>query len=281
MGRGARETVLGTLGKATILQIPPELQDLTRRFGEAVWKRDTEDPQRKLVLLKYLDGNYTNYMQERTRFHKSSFSLEILNTSRQERQLYEFIVSKGPEEKVWQIQLEVYEPVSDPSIQILGWALVNDSCTITLNCTAERGDNVSYSWGSWDTSTSGLCSHNGSLLYLSYPLQNTSIACACTASNPISSRVVTFNSSECSYEQRGKFPRTEHLVLLVVVPIVAVIIITGVFTAAHLAMPIAKQEHLPLAEDSAVHTIYSQVQRVESPDKEPTTVYASVMMPTA
>ncbi|KAF1471505.1 Signaling lymphocytic activation molecule, partial [Megadyptes antipodes antipodes] len=166
----------------------------------------TEDPQRKLILLKYLDGNYTNYMQGRTCFHKSNFSLEILNTSRQERQLYEFIVSKGPEEKVWQIQLEVYEPVSDPSIQILGWALVNDSCTITLNCTAERGDNVSYSWGSWDASTSGLCSHNGSLLYLSYPLQNTSITCACTASNPISSQVITFSSSECNYEQGGKFP---------------------------------------------------------------------------
>lgn len=100
--------MLGTLGKATILQIPPELQNLALRFGEAVWKRDTEDPQRKLVLLKYLDGNYTNYMQGRTCFHKLNFSLEILNTSRQERQLYEFIVSKGPEEKVWQIQLEVY-----------------------------------------------------------------------------------------------------------------------------------------------------------------------------
>ncbi|NXJ36652.1 SLAF1 protein, partial [Ciconia maguari] len=160
-----------------------------------------EDPQRKLVLLKYMDGNYTNYMQGRTRFHVTNFSLEILNTSRQDRQLYEYIVSKGSEEKVWQIQLEVYEPVSDPSIQILGWALANSSCTVTLNCTAERGDNVSYSWGSRDTSTSGLCSHNGSLLHLSYPLQNASIACACTASNPVTSRVVTFNSSECSYEQ--------------------------------------------------------------------------------
>lgn len=108
MGRGARETVLGTLGKATILRIPTELQDLTLRFGAAVWKRDTEDPQRKLVLLKYSDGNYTNYMQGRTRFHNSDFSLEILNTKRQDRQLYEYIVSKGPEEKVWQIQLEVY-----------------------------------------------------------------------------------------------------------------------------------------------------------------------------
>ncbi|XP_059688071.1 signaling lymphocytic activation molecule [Gavia stellata] len=266
MGRGARETVLGTSGKATILQIPPELQKLTLHFGEAVWKRDTEDPQRKLVLLKYSDGNYTNYMQGRTRFHKLDFSLEILNTSRQDRQLYEYIVSKGPEEKVWQIQLEVYEPVSDPSIQILGWALANGSCTVTVNCTAERGDNVSYSWGSRDTGTLGLCTRNGSLLQLSYPLQNASIACACTASNPVSSRVVTFNSSECSYEQGSSTGlRTEHLVLMVVVPIVVVILLTGVFLAIHLDMPKTGQEpeDSPLAEDSAVHTIYSQVQRVQ------------------
>ncbi|XP_072702577.1 signaling lymphocytic activation molecule-like [Ciconia boyciana] len=266
MGRKARETVLGTLGKTTILQIPPELQKLTLRFEAAVWKRDTEDPQRKLVLLKYMDGNYTNYMQGRTRFHVTNFSLEILNTSRQDRQLYEYIVSKGSEEKVWQIQLEVYEPVSDPSIQILGWALANSSCTVTLNCTAERGDNVSYSWGSRDTSTSGLCSHNGSLLHLSYPLQNASIACACTASNPVTSRVVTFNSSECSYEQGGSTGlRTKHLVLMVVVPILIVMMFTVVFVAVHLATSTAGQEHSPspLAEDSAMHTIYSQVQRVE------------------
>lgn len=96
--------------------------------------------------------------------------------------------------------------MSDPSIQILGWALVNGSCTVTLNCTAERGDNVSYSWGSRDAPTSGLCSRNGSLLHLSYPLHNASVACACTASNPVSSRVVAFKSSECSYEQEGKTP---------------------------------------------------------------------------
>ncbi|NXG80541.1 SLAF1 protein, partial [Baryphthengus martii] len=160
----------------------------------------TEDPQRKLVLLNYMNGNYTNYMESRTRFHKSNFSLEILNTSRQDRQLYQYIVNKGSEEKVWPVQLEVYEPVSDPSIELLAWALANGSCTVTLNCTAERGDHVSYSWGSGDAGTSGFCSRNGSLLHLSYPLRNTSIACSCTASNPVSSRVGTFNSSRCSYE---------------------------------------------------------------------------------
>ncbi|KFV17270.1 Signaling lymphocytic activation molecule, partial [Pterocles gutturalis] len=225
-----------------------------------------EDPLRKLVLLKYSDSNYTNYMEGRTRFHASDFSLEILNTSRQDRQLYEYIVSKGSEEKVWQIQLEVYEPVSDLSIQILSWAQTNGSCTVTLNCTAARGDNVSYSWGSRDASTSGLCTRNSSLLHLSYPLQNASIACACTASNPISSWVVDFNSSQCSYEQGGSAEMTtEHLVLAVVVPIATVMMFTGAFVVAYLVMPGAsrEQEHSPLAEDNAVHTIYSQVQRVE------------------
>ncbi|XP_030329567.1 signaling lymphocytic activation molecule [Strigops habroptila] len=263
MVHGVRETVLGTLGKATILRIPPDLQNLTLDFGAAVWKRDTEDPQRKLILLKYLDGKYTNYMQERTRFHMLDFSLEILNTSRQDRQLYEYIVSKGPEEKVWQIQLEVYEPVSDPTIQILGWVLANDTCNITLNCTAERGDNISYSWGSGDNSTSGLCSHNSSLLHLTYPLQNSSISCSCTTSNPVSTQVIAFNSSKCSYKQMGSARLgMEGLLLIVVVPIAAVMLI-GVLMAVRLAKPVASQESSPLTEDSTVHTIYSQVQRVQ------------------
>ncbi|XP_065516216.1 signaling lymphocytic activation molecule-like isoform X2 [Lathamus discolor] len=332
---GVKETVLGTLGKATRLRIPPDLRDLTLRFGAAVWKRDTEDPQRKLILLKYADGNYTNYVQDRTRFHELDFSLEILNTSRQDGQLYEYTVSKGPEEKVWRIQLEVYEPVSDPSIQILSWVLANGTCNITLNCTAERGDSISYSWGSADTSTSGPCSRNSSLLHLTFPLQSSSVSCSCTTSNPVSTRVVAFNSSQCSHKQTGSAGLgPQRLLLMVVVPMAAVMLI-GVLMAARVAKPSAGQEGSALAEDSAVHTIYSQVQRrqkqkgasitehpscitiyttatgqpldtalvpstapcaprdplaqphtlqghlVQSPSKEPTTVYASVMMPTA
>uniref|UniRef100_A0A663M1R0 Ig-like domain-containing protein n=1 Tax=Athene cunicularia TaxID=194338 RepID=A0A663M1R0_ATHCN len=176
-GRGARETVLGTLGK------------------------------RKLVLLKYADGNYTNYMQGRAQFHESDFSLEILNTSRQDQQGPRQRLRPSPDTNLCLLPPSVsLEPVSDPSIHVLSWALANGSCTVTLNCTAARGDNVLYSWDSWDTSTSGLCSGSGSLLHFSYPLQNTSVACTCTASNAISSQVVTFNFSECSYEQGGKFP---------------------------------------------------------------------------
>ncbi|NXK44191.1 SLAF1 protein, partial [Chauna torquata] len=164
----------------------------------------TEDPQSKDILLKYSDSNYTNYKPEENRFHLANFSLEILNTKRQDQQLYEYIISKEEKEKVWQIQLEVYEPVSDPSIQVLSRMLANNSCTVTLNCTVARGDNVSYSWAGLEASASSPCAHNGSLLHLSYDPNNASLACACTASNPVSSRAVAFNSSACSYEQGGE-----------------------------------------------------------------------------
>ncbi|KFQ33947.1 Signaling lymphocytic activation molecule, partial [Merops nubicus] len=224
-----------------------------------------EDPHRKLVLLSYSQGKYTNYMKERISFHEDTFSLEILNTSRQDWQIYEYSVSKGSEEEVWQIQLEVYEPVSDPSIEILRWALANGTCTLTLNCTAERGDHVSYSWGGQDRGTPGLCSHNGSLLHLSYPLQNVSIACSCTASNPVSRRVATFNSSECSYSQGGSGRLWwDQLVLVVVVPIAMGMLLVGIFIARLATSTAARgQELSPLAEDTTVHTIYSQVQRVQ------------------
>ncbi|NXI67147.1 SLAF1 protein, partial [Anseranas semipalmata] len=178
-----------------------------------------EDPRSKVVLLKYSGGNYTNYKPEQNRFHPDNFSLEILNTKRQDQKLYEYIISKEAEEKVWQIQLEVYEPVSDPSIQVLGWMLANNSCTVTLNCTAARGDNVSYSWAGLEASTSSPCAHNGSLLSLSYDPNNTSLACACTASNPVSSSTVTFKSSACSYEQGGKAAAASPAQCCLVLPV--------------------------------------------------------------
>ncbi|XP_021232381.1 signaling lymphocytic activation molecule-like [Numida meleagris] len=311
-GRGTMETVLGTLGKATILAIPPELQKLTQRFGTATWKRSTENPLSKEILLTYYNGSHINYKTEQNHFHPSNFSLEILSTQRQDQQLYEYSITMEATERNWHIQLKVYEPVSDPVIHILGWTLANDSCTVTLNCTAARGDNVSYSWASTEAGTSSPCAHNGSLLQLSYNPANSSLPCACTASNPVSRRTAAFHSSVCSAEQRGS-TRTGML-LGVVLPIVILTMLTVASAAAYVAANKRRsREHPPPAEDSAMHTIYAQVQRVEkqkspcsppgtehsicttiyaaatgasqpphspqNPDTEPMTVYASVMLP--
>ncbi|XP_027561170.1 signaling lymphocytic activation molecule-like [Neopelma chrysocephalum] len=245
---GETETVPGTLGKATILRIPPRLRELTREFRESSWKRWGPFP-RKQVLVKYSGGNCTNHFQGQIRFHGSDFSLEILNTSRGDGQLYEYVVSKGPEEEVLQLQLKVYEPISHPSIRILSRELSNGSCTFALNCTTQEGDEVSYSWGSQDSGisgNSGPCSGNSSFLSLSHPPWDTNIPCVCTATNPVSSGAVAFQPPQCGHEPR------------------------------------AEQEQEPSPE----HTIYSQVQRVQKPKEPPspdpnscTTIYAAATGP--
>ncbi|XP_039246292.1 signaling lymphocytic activation molecule [Pipra filicauda] len=286
MHPGESETVPGTLGKATILRIPPRLRELTAEFRESSWKRWGSFP-KKQVLVKYSGGNCTNHFQGQIRFHRADFSLEILNTSRRDGQLYEYVVSKGPEEEVQQIRLQVYEPVSHPSIRILSWELANGSCTVALNCTAERGDEVSYSWGSQDSGVSGLCSGNSSFLHLSYPPWDTDTPCVCTASNPVSSRAVAFHPPECGHEPRGGArPRMELLVLLVVpvvIIIIIIIVLFGVFRTPRPAAPPAEQEPSP---DRAEHTIYSQVQRARKPKEPPspdppscTTIYAAATGP--
>ncbi|NXQ15583.1 SLAF1 protein, partial [Peucedramus taeniatus] len=161
-----------------------------------------EDQLKKKFLLK-ISGrkNYTEFEPERMRFHKQDFSLEILNTSRDDQHLYEYSVSKGSEEEVWQIQLEVFEPVANPSIRILRRESSNGSCFLELRCSSERGDGVSYSWDSRDNGAGGICSGNGSVLNLSYSLRSAAFGCVCTARNPVSSRDVAFHSSQCGSEQ--------------------------------------------------------------------------------
>ncbi|NXH92016.1 SLAF1 protein, partial [Edolisoma coerulescens] len=159
------------------------------------------EPGRKNFLLKLSGENYTEFEPGRMSFHRQDFSLEILNTSREDGRLYEFSVSNGQEEEVWQIQLEVFEPVADPSIRILHRELSNGSCSLALRCSSEQGDEVSYSWDSRDNRTLGICSGNGSFLNLSYSLRSAGFGCVCTARNPVSSRDVAFDSSQCGSEQ--------------------------------------------------------------------------------
>ncbi|NXF26531.1 SLAF1 protein, partial [Rhodinocichla rosea] len=163
----------------------------------------TEEPLKKKFLLKISGRNHTEFEPGRVRFHRQNFSLEILNTSRDDGRLYEYSVYKGEEEEVWQIQLEVFEPVADPSIRILRQESSNGSCSLELSCSSERGDEVSYSWDSRDSrdsrdnGTGGLCRANGSVLALRFPLQSAAFDCVCTAQNRVSRRHAAFDAAQC------------------------------------------------------------------------------------
>ncbi|CAN8207034.1 unnamed protein product [Coccothraustes coccothraustes] len=263
-GTGARERLLGILGEATLLRIPRELRERTEQFGEASWKKITEEPLKKKFLLKISGGNHTEYARERLRFHREDFSLEILNTSRDDGRLYEYSVSKGSEEEVWQIQLEVFEPVADPSIRILRQESSNGSCSLELRCSSERGDEVSYSWDSRDNGTGGICSGNGSALTLSFPLRAAAFGCVCTARNPVSSRRAAFDAARCGSQERGvPGVRTELLVPLVAL---GVIVVVSVVIVTCRAARSAKCDPDPSQVTPASTTIYAQVQRVQKPE---------------
>ncbi|NWV29242.1 SLAF1 protein, partial [Origma solitaria] len=164
----------------------------------------TDDPQRKKFLVKISGGNFTEFEPGRLRFHEREFSLEILNASREDARLYEYSVSKGQEEEVWQIRLEVLEPVAHPTILILGRELSNGSCSVALRCSAERGDEVSYVWGSRENGTGtgiGICAGNGSFRNLSYSLRDAGFGCVCTARNAVSRRhSEAFEAAQCGDE---------------------------------------------------------------------------------
>ncbi|XP_039568984.1 signaling lymphocytic activation molecule-like [Passer montanus] len=267
-GIGAKETVLGILGEATLLRIPRELQECTKQFGEASWKKIIKEPLTKKFLVKISGGNHSEFQPERMRFREQNFSLEILNTSRDDQRLYEYSVNKGSEEEVWQIQLEVFEPVADPSIRILHRESSNGSCSLALNCSSERGDNVSYSWDSRDNGTGGICSGNGSVLRLSFSLRGAAFGCVCTARNPVSSRRATFDAAQCGAEQRGvPRVRTELVVPLAVLGaifIVIIIIIVAIVTFRARRDPDPSQATPdPSQATPTSATIYAQVQRVQ------------------
>ncbi|NXU02372.1 SLAF1 protein, partial [Buphagus erythrorhynchus] len=152
-----------------------------------------EEPQKKKILLRISGANVTEYERERMRFHEGNFSLEILDTRRDDERLYEYSVSRGPEEELWQIQLRVLEAVAAPSIRILHREWSNGSCSLALLCSSERGDEVSYAWDG------GLCSGGrGRALNVSFPPGGAAPRCVCTASNRVSRRRAALQGPPCA-----------------------------------------------------------------------------------
>ncbi|XP_062367346.1 signaling lymphocytic activation molecule isoform X1 [Cinclus cinclus] len=289
-GIGAKKTQIGILGKPTLLEIPREFQERTEEFREASWKKIVEGSPTKKFLLKISSVNLTEFEPERMRFHREDFSLEILNTSRDDGRLYEYSVNKGSEEELWLIQLQVFEPVANPIIRILHRESSNSSCSLTLLCTSERGDEVSYSWDSRDNGTGGICSGNSSILNISYSLRSPGFRCVCTARNLVSSLDVAFDSSQCGFEQwGGPRVRTELLVPLVVLGVIVIVIIIVIivtFRATRSAKRDQDSSQVTLdgADGATSATIYAQVQKPKGtvPNATPlscTTIYTAATGP--
>ncbi|XP_025048096.1 signaling lymphocytic activation molecule [Alligator sinensis] len=280
---GTVRTVFGALGKPTLLDVTPDLQQLTTRFEKVVWKRDTSDPVTKSIILDYAGGNSSIKLNQSMRFHPTNFSLEILETSRQDAEMYTFTGTRQYEEKEVHLRLEVYEEVSKPIIQV-SKSLSNKSCTLTLNCTAERGDNKTYCWSCPKHDAAWPCLHNGSLFNLSLNLWETDRTCTCTASNPVNHYSTHIGASaECNIESRG----SGRLEVVYILPIILIMVICAGLVIWYWVRHRGRKQQVPLKDESTIHTIYAQVQRAEkqkavctfpsAEDHACTTIYACAM----
>ncbi|XP_030397612.1 signaling lymphocytic activation molecule-like isoform X3 [Gopherus evgoodei] len=263
MNSGLEKTVYGSLGSPTLLSITPKLQNFTVQFSDARWKRSALNGGTKTstFLASYDGRNYTNYMEKRIKFHPENFSLEILKTRRTDAGHYEYTVNKRFEEQSLQFQLEVYERVSVPDIQMVSRTLGNESCSMTLSCVVNSGDNVTYSWNCSEGNTSQLLSYNDSFLHLSFTPGEGSVSCSCTARNIVSQQTTRFSSSvECANKPGGSL-RNELVESIVPIAIVGVLAFGAGVT--YWLRHRGQEEHSQLKEEKESCTIYSQVQRVE------------------
>ncbi|XP_034612459.1 signaling lymphocytic activation molecule-like [Trachemys scripta elegans] len=273
-------TVYGSLGGSTLLSITPKFQNFTVQFSNALWKLSV-GTKRKLII-RYSGNNYTNHMTEQIKFHPENFSLEILDTKRTDAGHYEYMVNKGSEEEFLHLQLEVYEQVSVPDIQMVSKTLGNESCTMNLSCTVKSGDNVAYSWTCSEGNTSQH-PYNDNFLHLFFPPGEGSFSCTCTARNKVSQQITRFSSSvECSNKTGGSL-RNELVESIVPIAIVGVLVFGAGVT--YWLRHRGQEDHCQLKEEKESCTIYSQVQRVEQQKgsrpppvvkcSECTTIYAS------
>ncbi|XP_074837520.1 signaling lymphocytic activation molecule [Carettochelys insculpta] len=258
MGSEVTATVYGSLGNPTMLNITPEFQNLTTRYREAVWKLGPAVQQKRGVLIRCTTDTCTNYMPQRVKFHSETFSLEILVTQRVDAEHYEYTVNKGHEEVSLHFRVEVYEQVSVPRIQVVSRTPGNESCTVTLGCGVEHGDNVTYTWNC----SEGRDSYNGSFLHLSLTPEKSRFHCTCNTSNQVSWQVAHFISSvECGNTTDGL---DEKFLVKCIVPVALVVLICAagvvIFTLIHKA---DQKDHSQLEEEQEYRTIYSQVQKVE------------------
>ncbi|CAM2108315.1 signaling lymphocytic activation molecule [Caretta caretta] len=284
MSSGSEKTVYGSLGGSTLLSITPELQNFTLQFGKALWKVGASAKDTKTFIVEY-SGNHTNIMadKERIKFHPENFSLEILETRREDAGHYEYTVNKRFEEQSLQFQLEVYEQVSIPNLQMVSKTLGNESCAMNLSCLVTSGDNVTYSWNCSEGNASQLHPYNDSFLHLSFTPGEGSVSCTCTARNRVSQQATRLSFPvECSNKPGGSL-RNELLEFIVPIAIVGVLVLCAGVT--YRLRHKGQKEHSQLKEEKESCTIYSQVQRVEQPksprpppaeeSSECTTIYVS------
>ncbi|XP_072420816.1 SLAM family member 8-like isoform X2 [Chiloscyllium punctatum] len=224
--------VNGTVGHFAWLPVEmdpiPEEAEITWKFREisrtaTIARLDTSDGKIKIFKDTGFEG--------RVKVH-TNLTLQINDLRLDDGGIYTVTVTGGGRDYTGTVTLQIYEPVSVPSVELIE-NITAESCNVTLLCSAEMGSNISYTWTSLGTNQTDReveqLSGNTGELKLSVGLSDP-IHYRCTVWNAVSEESGEIRiGPPCTKSQRGSRP-VEGLStsLYTVFPIIIIIIIIAI-----------------------------------------------------
>lgn len=201
--------------------------NITLQFKEPIgtYRRITWLYTTKQKILEYeYEGamiTYSGY-QGRVNLDNITGALQIYNIRKEDKGDYYMRVLKEAEEKYKKI-LNVFDPVSQPTIKIEKTETLPDSCHLILSCKGEQ-QNVTYTW----FDNSGLLPQNeeGDVLERIVTPKNKSSFYTCQVSNPISRKNDTMYFTPPCTLARSSGVRWIATWLVVMTPIIHTFLLT-------------------------------------------------------
>ncbi|XP_077012748.1 signaling lymphocytic activation molecule isoform X2 [Tamandua tetradactyla] len=232
------------------------------------------------------EGGSPRYVENRYKFHLENLNLEILESRKEDEGWYFMALEQNVSVQQFCLQLQLYEQVSAPEIQVVNRTQENGMCSLVLACTVEKGDHVEYSW-SVVPSTQPPSPANGShLLHLTLGPQHAGDVYICTVSNPISNHSHTFSPWSRCQQDSPESTQWGLCVGLILGSSIGVIMILHVIR--QLLRRRGKTDQLQSTVEAKSLTIYAQVQKSgavqNKPDALPaqdpcTTIYVAATEP--
>ncbi|XP_006895598.1 PREDICTED: signaling lymphocytic activation molecule [Elephantulus edwardii] len=238
----------------------------------------------KIVSLDPSEGSSPPILEHRYKFHLENMSLEILDSKKEDEGWYSLSLEQNTSVHQFCLQLILYEEVSTPEIKVLNRTQESGNCSLTLECTVEKGDHVIYSWSEKMNVLPVSLVNSSHLLYLTLDPQHANSVYICTVSNPISNRSQTFSPWRDCQAPTKTIPWVLYA-CLVLGAIVGVMILNVII---HRLRRRGKAHHIQPTAEAKSLTIYAQVQNAGPVQKKPdalatqdpcTTIYVAASEP--
>nr|XP_033779911.1 signaling lymphocytic activation molecule-like isoform X2 [Geotrypetes seraphini] len=182
------KTLNRILGRSLHLSLEPTDRNMTR-IDKVQVKKVLRNGSKRTIFSFDVASRVCSFqgedLQNCSRFHPENLSLDFSEITREDAGSYVLVWHEKFIEKEAHLQLDVYEQISASSIPVTKM-LENETCTMLLNCTVEKGDNVTYNWTQSHGNVTRQLTHNDSILTITPAPGDTSLSYACLAKNPVS-----------------------------------------------------------------------------------------------